>query len=480
MTNFTELSNKELSEAIDFHRRQRNMSRGVNESAHMRQTQVVRLLEAEEARRLNEAVNEKQIKKDLDSGMSHDVVIGKHANKNTTNTDEIREVIKQHAWDNRMKKEEVELDESIGGLFKDSSEWERSAKDRGLVVKPATHPSGEMTKYQIAKDKQGNNRGHFDHGTKSGRLTEEVELNENSPQHVPGKKWDETKEKWVTVKRSAYDPKKERGRPSTPDQGQKRSDFDEANIHRDFSDNPTPLPNKLTYALDKSNPERKPVSLKKAPWDVKKEEVELDELDKKTLGSYVRKSAIDAYRRGQDVEYHTGARDKTDNFGTKMRHAELTDKARFKASNRIAGIEKATHKMAKEEVELDELKTEAKDGDGANIVRDREFKEPKFKFKSHPYGSPEWHANKAAHEKFKAQQAKKAMKNEGVELDEGHYHVSWSPNLSHTVMNAKSADHAVAAAKAHLIKKIPKLADEKYGDTFEKKPRVTNITKDSE
>jgi hypothetical protein len=52
MTNFTELSNKELSEAIDFHRRQRNMSRGVNESAHMRQTQVVRLLEAEEARRL--------------------------------------------------------------------------------------------------------------------------------------------------------------------------------------------------------------------------------------------------------------------------------------------------------------------------------------------------------------------------------------------------------------------------------------------
>ena len=256
---FTELSNKELSEAIDFHRRQRNMSRGVNESAHMRQTQVVRLLEAEEARRLNE---------------------------------------------------------NIGGLFKDSSEWERSAKDRGLVVKPATHPSGEMTKYQIAKDKQGNNRGHFDHGTKSGRLTEEVEL---------------------------------------------------------------------------------------------------DELDKKTLGSYVRKSAIDAYRRGQDVEYHTGARDKTDNFGTKMRHAELTDKARLKASNRIAGIEKATHKMAKEE----------------------------------------------------------------VELDEGHYHVSWSPNLSHTVMNAKSADHAVASAKAHLIKKIPKLADEKYSDTFEKKPRVTNITNES-
>lgn len=54
---FTTLSNTELSEAIGFHRRQRNMSRGVNESAHARQTQVVRLLEAEEARRLNEAVS---------------------------------------------------------------------------------------------------------------------------------------------------------------------------------------------------------------------------------------------------------------------------------------------------------------------------------------------------------------------------------------------------------------------------------------
>ena len=70
------------------------------------------------------------------------------------------------------------IDENIGGLFKNASEWESSAKARGLVVKSMTHPSGEATKYQIAKDKQGNNRGHFDHGTKSGRLKEEVELDE--------------------------------------------------------------------------------------------------------------------------------------------------------------------------------------------------------------------------------------------------------------------------------------------------------------
>jgi hypothetical protein len=66
MTDFTQLSDKELSEAIDFHRRQRNMSRGVNESMHMRQVQTVRLLEAEEARRLEEA----QVKKPTKSERS--------------------------------------------------------------------------------------------------------------------------------------------------------------------------------------------------------------------------------------------------------------------------------------------------------------------------------------------------------------------------------------------------------------------------
>ena len=83
-----------------------------------------------------------------------------------------REVHSQTSLTKSFKKEEVDLGENIAGRFKDASEWERSAKARGLVVKPATHPSGEMTKYQIAKDKQGNNRGHFDHGTKTGQLHE--------------------------------------------------------------------------------------------------------------------------------------------------------------------------------------------------------------------------------------------------------------------------------------------------------------------
>ena len=77
-----------------------------------------------------------------------------------------------------MKSFKQFFSENIAGTFKDASEWEKSAKARGLVVKSMTHPSGETTKYQIAKDKEGNNRGHFDHGTKSGHLKEEVELDE--------------------------------------------------------------------------------------------------------------------------------------------------------------------------------------------------------------------------------------------------------------------------------------------------------------
>ena len=77
---------------------------------------------------------------------------------------------------------------------------------------------------------------------------------------------------------------------------------------------------------------------------------------------------------------------------------------------------------------------------------------------------------------FKQIPTKRNLTQEKNNLDEGHYHVSWGAGLSHTIMNAKSPSHAVVAAKAHLLKKIPKLADEKYSDTFNKKPSVTNIT----
>ena len=46
------------------------------------------------------------IAKDVDKGMSMDAIVGKYANKRTTNTDEIRKIVKDYKFKSRMKKED--------------------------------------------------------------------------------------------------------------------------------------------------------------------------------------------------------------------------------------------------------------------------------------------------------------------------------------------------------------------------------------
>jgi hypothetical protein len=77
---------------------------------------------------LDEAVNVKGIQKAVDDGKSIDVIMTMFANKRTTNTDEIRKVVKDYNWKKRIKKEEVEmLDETFKqGVVK--------LKDGGSVV----------------------------------------------------------------------------------------------------------------------------------------------------------------------------------------------------------------------------------------------------------------------------------------------------------------------------------------------------------
>lgn len=89
-------------------------------------------------------LNIKQIKKDLESGMSHDAIIGKHANKRTTNTDEIRRVIQQHAWNKRMKKEEVEqIDElSPGRVERYAHAAQRDMARHSAAAKTLRHQRG--------------------------------------------------------------------------------------------------------------------------------------------------------------------------------------------------------------------------------------------------------------------------------------------------------------------------------------------------
>jgi hypothetical protein len=117
--------------------------------------------------------------------------------------------------------------------------------------------------------------------------------------------------------------------------------LDEATVHTDFTDKPTPLPNKKAYDIERMSDTKKPVSLKKAPWEKNEEVEQIDELSKKTLGSYVKKAAGDAVTKA----YRAGdVRDKD------------SGKNYMKALGRQIGISTATSKLAKEEVEeLDEL-----------------------------------------------------------------------------------------------------------------------------
>jgi len=83
-----------------------------DEYLHNRRKTITKAIKKESIE-LDEKVNEKAIKKAVDDGKSMDVIVGMFANKRTTNTDEIRKVVKDYMWNKRMKKESVELDEAM-------------------------------------------------------------------------------------------------------------------------------------------------------------------------------------------------------------------------------------------------------------------------------------------------------------------------------------------------------------------------------
>jgi hypothetical protein len=94
------------------------------------------------------------------------------------------------------------------------------------------------------------------------------------------------------------------------------------------------------------------IGVAKAVDKLTKEEQELDELSKKTLGSYVKKAGADNLSLGVGL---SRAANDSDNF----RGSRNLKTLGRKASNRTVGINRAADKLTKEEVELDEAKMEA-------------------------------------------------------------------------------------------------------------------------
>ena len=219
---------------------------------------------------LDEAVNEKQIKKDLDSGMSHDVVIGKHANKKLTNTDEIRKVIQQHAWNKRMKKEELDLDEKVKNPYAIGMAAAMKATGDTPPLKKSTIVKG----HEIAK----------------------------------------------SIKNEAMDPV---GKADADINNDGKVDGSDKYLHA----------------------RRKAIS--KA---LRKEEVEqIDEISKKTLGSYVKKAASDVANKASEHDVSSATQ-----FGPEVRM--YRSGLRKDIKKREVGMSKALDRLTKEEVEqIDEL-----------------------------------------------------------------------------------------------------------------------------
>ena len=108
--------------------------------------------------------------------------------------------------------------------------------------------------------------------------------------------------------------------------------------------------NKAAYAAASAvaKPKSK-VSLKKAPWDMKKEEVEqIDELDKKTYGSYAKKAKDDLGKRESEITRNMFV----DPKGVKD-HIKHNNSLLMKRAKRRDYINTAIDKLTKEEVEGD-------------------------------------------------------------------------------------------------------------------------------
>ena len=65
---------------------------------------IAKSIEKNEEVDLDEAVNAKKVIADHDAGHSVDVIVQKHLNKKADNKDEILKIIRNNAWNKRIKK----------------------------------------------------------------------------------------------------------------------------------------------------------------------------------------------------------------------------------------------------------------------------------------------------------------------------------------------------------------------------------------
>jgi hypothetical protein len=387
MTDFSKLSDQELNEALNFHRRQRNMSRGINEAAHARQTQMVRMLEAEEARRLNEEKpNKYVIYKHKDKyGVSQDIGTGynwdhsyHHGYHDTV--DSTKAWAAKHAGKYPHKievKEEVELDEAaMDKSHPIVKEYQAMKKHdiktlRGLIA--GQRRISDTSEFKT-KDHAISSYLRAKHGNKAVDkafgFNEEVEqLDELSPKTLKSysdkanksldrlAKQRDTVEKGMSNtyaaigKRNAAE-KAAHGATTQAQHNKATATYRAADKsakknlagHNDLAKRHSQLTKKINKRMD---------GIDRAYDKMHEEVAQIDEISKSTLGSYIKKASADQYLKGQAVQHHINkANDPFDKDSKK--HMNVADVALRKASNRGTGIARAVDRLAKEEAEINE------------------------------------------------------------------------------------------------------------------------------
>ena len=97
---------------------------------------------------VNEGIEDK-IKADIKAGMSTDAIIGKYANKRTTNTDEIRKIIQKIKWNMRKNNESVE-ERSLTSAEKDKMKHYEKKLPKQDIIERYGKKEGEAIYYATA------------------------------------------------------------------------------------------------------------------------------------------------------------------------------------------------------------------------------------------------------------------------------------------------------------------------------------------
>ena len=163
-------------------------------------------------------------------------------------------------------------------------------------------------------------------------------------------------------------------------------------------------------------------ALKDSQESVQHESVQINEISKKTLGSYVNKAAKDARMQGQIATDFENQGDKARKQSKKDSFERLHRKYLAKSWKREDGIAKAVNKLTKEEVQIDEGKMKELAMDLKDMSHDefhKTYGKPKSHYDPTSFKKPVQPGKEMDRARALAQRGMKSLSKEEVEAIEG-------------------------------------------------------------